>query len=440
MRTHSDFFPFQKKKKINNNSLNIKFTQLPAFIQRNNFLHKESLNISKNKENKRYFLNSNRIPNIRQKNIKSFSLTKKSIKLDNFFHISNINFYNTDSLLQNTNSNSIPKKKNLKLNNTIKNNNLQYSSKTMPKNTSIKLRTEKKVPLTKPKSNLRRFKLKNDINVNVNMMNNNGNKYKFKFNTIKIDLNKKTNIKNNDKRTPEINIRNILSENYKSFIEARHSIYSFDVISAYGVNTYKGIIRNYNEDRVSIIVNAKKPAHFISKNDNNDWPNISFFSIFDGHAGNKCAEYLKTNLHNYILNSPHFPSSPIKAIRHGFQLCEKNFINTIYTKPFNQYLDYSGSCAIIVLIINSHCYIANLGDSRAIYSYNSGNNFYQLSRDHKPDDPKEKKRIYKAGGSIFQTDLDQFGVPLGIKETDLGFKIPFRINPGRLAVSTFLII
>ena len=76
MRTHSDFFPFQKINKNNNNSLNIKFTQLPAFIQRNNFLHKESLNISKNKENKRYFLNSNRIPNIRQKNIKSFSLQK----------------------------------------------------------------------------------------------------------------------------------------------------------------------------------------------------------------------------------------------------------------------------------------------------------------------------------------------------------------------------
>ena len=121
-------------------------------------------------------------------------------------------------------------------------------------------------------------------------------------------------------------------------------------------------------------------------------------------------------------------------------MCEKNFINSIYTKPFNQYLDYSGSCAIIVLIINSNCYIANLGDSRAIYSYNTGANFYQLSRDHKPNDPKEKKRIYKAGGSIFQTDLDQFGVPLGIKETALGFKIPFRINPGRLAVSTYLII
>ena len=111
MRTHSDFFSFRKINKSNNNSLNIKYSQLPAFIPRNNFLQKDSLNISGNKVNKRYFLNSNKIPNIRQKNIKSFSLTKKSIKLDNFFHISNINFYNTDSLLQNSNSNSKKKKR-----------------------------------------------------------------------------------------------------------------------------------------------------------------------------------------------------------------------------------------------------------------------------------------------------------------------------------------
>ena len=81
-----------------------------------------------------------------------------------------------------------------------------------------------------------------------------------------------------------------------------------------------------------------------------------------------------------------------------------------------------------------------MGDSRAIYSYNSGTEFYQLSRDHKPNDLKEKKRIYKAGGSIFKTNLEQLGMPFGLKETELEFKIPFRINPGRLAVSTFLII
>ena len=41
------------------------------------------------------------------------------------------------------------------------------------------------------------------------------------------------------------------------------------------------------------------------------------------------------------------------------------------------------------------CYIANLGDSRAIYSYDTGSKFYQLSRDQKPNDPKEKKEYIK---------------------------------------------
>jgi len=40
------------------------------------------------------------------------------------------------------------------------------------------------------------------------------------------------------------------------------------------------------------------------------WPNCSFFGIFDGHGGNKCAEYLKDNLHQLIISAPEFPSDP----------------------------------------------------------------------------------------------------------------------------------
>ena len=260
------------------------------------------------------------------------------------------------------------------------------------------------------------------------------------LNSLKIDMHKTNNIKNKNsmRTTKDFTIQSLLNEKFFTYSEAKHSSNSFDVILAYGVNTYKGIIRNYNEDRVSIVVNAKKRKNFISDK-NNIWPNVSFFGIFDGHAGNKCAEYLKNNLHNYIFDSPHFPFSPIKAIQNGFQLCENNFINSIHSKQFDQFLDYSGSCAIVVLFINNQCYIVNLGDSRAIYSYNGGTEFYQLSRDHKPNDPKEKKRIYKAGGSIFKTDLNQFGMPFSLNESELGFKIPFRINPGRLAVSKYLI-
>ena len=28
-----------------------------------------------------------------------------------------------------------------------------------------------------------------------------------------------------------------------------------------------------------------------------NWPYCSFFAIYDGHGGDKCAEYLRDNLH-----------------------------------------------------------------------------------------------------------------------------------------------
>jgi protein phosphatase 2C family protein 2/3 len=64
------------------------------------------------------------------------------------------------------------------------------------------------------------------------------------------------------------------------------------------VNTYTGTIRDYNEDRVSIIVNVIKPP----SRSNETWPKISYFAIFDGHGGNGCANYMKANLHHYVMN------------------------------------------------------------------------------------------------------------------------------------------
>ncbi len=48
------------------------------------------------------------------------------------------------------------------------------------------------------------------------------------------------------------------------------------------------------------------------------------------------------------------------------------------------YLDRSGSCAIVVLIVGDMCYVANVGDCRAIMSVDGGNKCLLLSKDHKP--------------------------------------------------------
>lgn len=70
------------------------------------------------------------------------------------------------------------------------------------------------------------------------------------------------------------------------------------IIAGYAANTNQGIIRNYNEDRVSIILNIVKPK---GKENVAKWPKCSFFAIYDGHGGNVCADFLKDNLHQFIV-------------------------------------------------------------------------------------------------------------------------------------------
>lgn len=70
-------------------------------------------------------------------------------------------------------------------------------------------------------------------------------------------------------------------------------------------------------------------------------------------------------------------------------------------------VERSGSCAIVVLIVGEICYVANVGDSRAVLSSNGGQSAVALSRDHKPSDIEEYKRIIKAGGQIYQTTTSQ---------------------------------
>jgi serine/threonine protein phosphatase PrpC len=65
-------------------------------------------------------------------------------------------------------------------------------------------------------------------------------------------------------------------------------------------------------------------------------------------------------------------------------------------------IDRSGSCAIVIIIIDDVCYVANVGDSRAIMSAELGEKVYVLSNDHKPTDDVEMKRIVDNGGRIYQ--------------------------------------
>lgn len=55
-----------------------------------------------------------------------------------------------------------------------------------------------------------------------------------------------------------------------------------------------------------------------------------------------------------------------------------------------------------MLIVDDNCYIGNLGDSRAVLSQGGGASRMSLTRDHKPCDKNEQKRVTDAGGKVYQ--------------------------------------
>mgnify|MGYP000850438711 FL=1 len=70
------------------------------------------------------------------------------------------------------------------------------------------------------------------------------------------------------------------------------------IIKAFGANTCEGIVRRYNEDKVSIVLDIKKPMNLPVK-----WPKCSFFGVYDGHGGSSCADFLKDNLYKFVILS-----------------------------------------------------------------------------------------------------------------------------------------
>lgn len=149
---------------------------------------------------------------------------------------------------------------------------------------------------------------------------------------------------------------------------------------------------------MSIKQNISKPNNCKSEY----WPKCSFFAVYDGHGGSLCADFLRDNLHQYIINDKLFPHNPVEAIKNGFLKAENNFINNFALSKDSVIMDKSGSCAVVTLIVDDTMYFANVGDSRAILSKNNGKSTVPITLDHKPSEISEQKRISMAGGRVYQ--------------------------------------
>ncbi len=152
--------------------------------------------------------------------------------------------------------------------------------------------------------------------------------------------------------------------------------------------------RPYMQDAFTIVLNYDKD------------PCTDFLGVFDGHgpSGGDIARHVAFHLFSivmrkYLKGHVGFTAS----IKNGFQELDGKIEDDLGDKHKGKVLT-GGSTACAVWIRHGRCYCANVGDSRAVMSRRG--RAVDVTVDHKPTNPGEKKRIAESGGFIIKDRVE----------------------------------
>ena len=142
-----------------------------------------------------------------------------------------------------------------------------------------------------------------------------------------------------------------------------------------------------------------------------------FLGVCDGHGvvGHEVSTFVQEEL-PLMMEKTLPPSPPTPSFETLLPFIISSFKQTNDKISLSPNLDsvFSGSTCCSLLIYPNKIISCNLGDSRAILGIWNNNKWYSenLTNDHKPNLPKEKKRIEDNGGSV-KSIKDEKGLPFG---------------------------
>jgi serine/threonine protein phosphatase PrpC len=158
---------------------------------------------------------------------------------------------------------------------------------------------------------------------------------------------------------------------------------------------------------------------FIFKNITSESNNY-FIGVCDGHGkyGKEISSFISINLplnlkQNFLDNKIKLNKESLSTIS---KIITKTFIQTNLSLNLNSNIgtSSSGSTCSSIILTRYRLISINLGDSRCVLGkYNNKWSYVNLTRDHKPKEEDEKKRILEKGGKISK-EKDEFGNKTGI--------------------------
>lgn len=164
---------------------------------------------------------------------------------------------------------------------------------------------------------------------------------------------------------------------------------------------------------------------------NGDWAGLALFGVLDGHGGEQvakfCQHHLPKELCSMPLTSKGSQALALELERHltdAFHRMDEMLRDSRNLQELKSYTNRSagtpvdsvrivdprhvGCTACVCCVTEEFVVVANAGDSRAVLC-RSGKAI-ALSEDHKPNDPRERKRITNGGGTVENCGPGQFRV------------------------------
>ena len=241
-------------------------------------------------------------------------------------------------------------------------------------------------------------------------------KNNMKINEIKnkFEIKKKNlwNIKINLDKNSKIKIAKYMKQNNLSKIN--HKKISSEIIKIKNIFslTKKGFWQPETEK-------PNQDNFFIFKNITSESNNY-FIGVCDGHGkyGKEISSFISINLplnlkQNFLDNKIKLNKESLSTIS---KIITKTFIQTNLSLNLNSNIgtSSSGSTCSSIILTPYRLISINLGDSRCVLGkYNNKWSYVNLTRDHKPKEEDEKKRILEKGGKISK-EKDEFGNKTGI--------------------------
>ncbi|XP_072547211.1 protein phosphatase, Mg2+/Mn2+ dependent, 1Da [Salminus brasiliensis] len=140
---------------------------------------------------------------------------------------------------------------------------------------------------------------------------------------------------------------------------------------------------------------------------------VAFYAVFDGHGGPDAASYAQEHLWDLIKKQRGFWSNDDEevcaAIRKGFIACHHAMWKKLpeWPRTATGLPSTSGTTASVVVIRRDRIYVAHVGDSAVVLGVQDDPDedsirAEEITQDHKPELPKERKRIEGLGGSVIK--------------------------------------